>query len=127
MKIDKRNFRHWLALLRFGMVVVLAILVRPLVPRPKRPLVLLYGHKLNGNLLGLYQYVHADPSVGMDAMFLGMEGEYVAGLRLDGVDAASAVSISGLRALATCSAIVSSHGLHSMRPLVELSGSQVPQ
>lgn len=122
MKIDKRNFRHWLALLRFGMVVALAILVRPLVPRPKRPLVLLYGHKLNGNLLGLYQYVHADPSVGMDAMFLGMEGEYVAGLRLDGVDAASAVSISGLRALATCSAIVSSHGLHSMRPLVELSG-----
>lgn len=121
MKIDKRNYRHWLALLRFGVVVVLAILVRPFVPRPKRPLVLLYGHKLNGNLLALYRYLQAHPSAGIDAVFLGMDREYVEQLRGEGIATACGVSFPGLRALARCAAIVSSHGLHSMQPLIRFS------
>lgn len=121
MKIDKRNHRHWLALIGFGIVVVLAIAARPFAPRRKRPLVLLYGHKLNGNLLALYDHLHAHPEAGIDAVFLGMEAAYVGELQRAGIDAARAVSVSGLRALARCSAIVTSHGLHSMRPLIELS------
>jgi CDP-glycerol glycerophosphotransferase len=121
MKIDKLDFRHWVALARFGIAVVLAILIRPFRVKTGRSLVLLYGHKLNGNLSGLYRYLHDHPEAGFDAVFLGKDAGYVEALRQDGIDAASGVSMSGLRALTRCSSIVTSHGLHSMRPLIEAS------
>src|SRR5690606_37098231 len=55
MKIDKRNPLHWWYLVLSGCWAMLAIAARPLLPRRKPHRVLLYGHKLGGNLLALYQ------------------------------------------------------------------------
>lgn len=121
MKIDKRNPWHWLALLMLGVNTMCAIVLRPFLPRRRRPRVLLYGHKLNGNLLALQRYLRAHPETGLDPVFLGIDAAHVGELRAQGEPAISGTRLAAAGELARCSVIVTSHGLHSMRPLVHFS------
>jgi CDP-glycerol glycerophosphotransferase (TagB/SpsB family) len=121
MKIDKRDPRHWLALVRLGLATLAAIVLRPLRRRAGRPLVLFYGHKLNGNLLALYRYLRETPAAGLEPRFLGIDAGHVAELRQAGEPAVLGTRLAGVGALADCAAIVTSHGLHSMQPLLRFS------
>lgn len=121
MKIDKRNPTHWAYLLRFALNVLAAMCLRPFVGRPARPLVLLYGHKLTGNLKALYDALRCHPAAPCEVAFLTMDPSYCATLRADGEAAILALDIKGLVALARVQAIVSDHGLHVMSWLPRLS------
>ncbi|MBP9667447.1 CDP-glycerol glycerophosphotransferase family protein [Candidatus Saccharibacteria bacterium] len=57
MKIDKTNPRHWLYLFRSSFYVIVSILIRPFLRSAKKKQIVLYGHKFNGNLKTLAEYI----------------------------------------------------------------------
>src|SRR5690606_21993965 len=77
------------------------------------PLVVLYGHKLGGNLLALRRQAYADG--GWRMVFLTMDASYARELRKDGVEACIATRPACIALLARARAVVSDHGLHSMQ------------
>ncbi len=115
MKVDKRNPAHWLLLAGFWLQAALGIALRPLL-RSREGIAVLYGHKLNGNLLALQRYLLANPAVGLRPVFLSMDRDYLRELRAQGIDAcwASGPACAGL--LARAQALVSDHGLHALGP-----------
>lgn len=115
MKIDRRKPRHWLYLLLMGLNVVAAIVLRPLLHRRRSGKVLLYGHKRNGNLLAIHEWVLQHRPQGLDLYYLTMDPAYYQQLRREGVPCVLAIAPSAIGWLATADAIVSDHGLHAMR------------
>jgi len=114
MKIDKRNPGHWLYLALFALNVAIAWCLRPFVPRRGRPYVLLYGHKLNGNLRALYVEIKRQSEPVADVAFLSLDPVHYAELARAGVSVILAQSPRAIRALARARAIVTDHGLHVM-------------
>lgn len=119
MKIDRRNPWHWVLLSLFGANVLLALLLRPFVRKDGRK-VLLYGHKLNGNLLALYLESDAGDT-GLELEFLTMDPLYWREIRRQGIRTALAISPRAAWLLARVDALVTDHGLHAMAPLPKLT------
>lgn len=120
MKVDKRDPRHWVYLLAFGAWVLAAWLLRPLWRRRRRrgvPTIVLYGHKLSGNLLALHRAMVAAPGE-WRVVFLTMDPAYHARLRRDGVGSCLATGPGCLALLLRARAVVSDHGLHPLAWLV---------
>ncbi|HEV7269659.1 CDP-glycerol glycerophosphotransferase family protein [Pseudoxanthomonas sp.] len=113
MKIDKRNPAHWLSLAGFWLQAALGTALRPLL-RSSNGTIVLYGHKLNGNLLALYRHMRANPSVGLRPVYLSMDLDYLRELRAQGVDCCWACGPACAALLARAEALVSDHGLHSL-------------
>jgi CDP-glycerol glycerophosphotransferase (TagB/SpsB family) len=114
VKIDRRSPLHWLYLVVFG-VNVLAALIWRLVRRPTgRRLVVLYGHKLNGNLLAIYQYLSETPQAGVKPVFLTMDPVYHRELKGKGTTSCLAISPACTALLGDAAAVISDHGLHVM-------------
>lgn len=76
MKINKKNPLHWIYLFNFSLLTLLTIPIRPLVKVfKKKPLVVLYGHKLSGNLLALKKGLSREyPDI--QVKFLTMDPQY---------------------------------------------------
>jgi CDP-glycerol glycerophosphotransferase len=121
MKIDRGNVAHWMYLILFGMNVVLAIAVRPFRKRGARKRLILYGHRLSGNLQAIYRYLRASTDMGIDVAFLTLDRSYYLELSARGDSCVLATSPRCIRWLATADAIVSDHGLHAMSPMLSLS------
>lgn len=121
MKVDKRNPRHWFYLLGFAAQVLVAIALRPLLRRwSKRDLIVLYGHKLGGNLLALRSYLVTQyPRT--EVVFLTMDPAYSCSLREQGIPNVLAFTPAGARALVRAQAVIADHGLHVIKPLLSLS------
>jgi CDP-glycerol glycerophosphotransferase len=119
MKIDHRDPWHWLLLALFSANVLLGLLLRPFVRRDDRK-VLLYGHKLNGNLLALYLESDADDT-GLELEFLTMDPLYWREIRQQGIRTTLAISPRTAWLLARIDAVVTDHGLHAMTPLPKLT------
>jgi CDP-glycerol glycerophosphotransferase len=115
MKVDRLRPWHWFLLAGFGLQALLGLVSRPLL-RSRDGIVVLYGHKLNGNLLALQRYLLANPNIGLRPVFLSMDREYLRELHAQGIDAcwASGPACAGL--LARADALVSDHGLHTLGP-----------
>lgn len=107
MKIDKRNPRHWLILLTSGVLLLLALPFRLFGRHSNR--VVLYGHKLNGNLLPFYEYglAHDD----MEFFYLSLDPEYLATLK-DQPRILSGTRLSDLIKLVQTSVVITDHSLH---------------
>ncbi|WP_019612193.1 CDP-glycerol glycerophosphotransferase family protein [Thioalkalivibrio sp. AKL7] len=125
MKIDKRKPSHWLYLSASAFNVLAAILIRPLLklrkaPSPPPPTILLYGHKLNGNLLALYNaFCTRHPE--MDVRFLTLDPLYQRELRSRGTRSTLLTAPAASLHLARAHAIISDHGLHTLQPLLALT------
>jgi CDP-glycerol glycerophosphotransferase (TagB/SpsB family) len=122
MKIDRSNPRHWLYLLLFGAQVLLAMAGRLLRSRRGRWTVVFYGHRLNGNLSAVWDEL-AKPSrrARFEPVFLTMDPAYHRELQEAGLPCVLATSMQCSLLLARTAAIITSHGLHSMQPLVRFS------
>lgn len=117
MKINRRNPLHWLYLVLFMANVLVALVLRPLLRRPpRRRRVVLYGHKLNGNLLGLYRQLERTPD--FEAVFLTMDPAYGRELRAQGANWRLAIAPGCAVLLATADAVISGHGLHAISVMV---------
>lgn len=106
MKVDKKNPWHWAILLISAGLLIIAIPARLLPPRKKRTVVL-YGHKLNGNLLPFYELEDLE----IDFYYLSLDQEYLKTLT------GKARILNGLKytdliILARANAIITDHGLH---------------
>lgn len=122
MKIDKLKPSHWVFLALFGLNVLLARALRRWRHRPGRKLVLLYGHKLNGNLLAIYRAHRTLERGEMELVFLTMDPAYYRELMSQGYACRLALHPSCISALADADAIVSDHGLHVLEFLLGARG-----
>src|SRR3546814_16960807 len=79
MKIDKRRPTHWLYLVLFLLQGALGLGLRRLFKTTAIrdcKAVILYGHKLNGNLLALYRAMEADYRHQLRPVFVTMDPAY---------------------------------------------------
>jgi CDP-glycerol glycerophosphotransferase len=83
--------------------------------------VLLYGHKLNSNLKGIYDYSTSNKVEGVFVYFLTMDPSYYRELKLAGVNVILATKLSTAFLLAKTDCIVSDHGLHLLLLLLKLT------
>jgi CDP-glycerol glycerophosphotransferase len=117
MKIDKTKPSHWLLLGLFGLNAVGAMLWRYLKrPNQKTPrTVVLYGHKLNSNLLAIYRLLRVKHRKAIEPVFLTMDPAYYRRLRANGDSACLAIAPACASVLARADAVISTHGLHSLQ------------
>lgn len=120
MKIDRRNPRHWLYLIAFAANVLLALVLRPFM-RGRGEQVVLYGHKLNGNLLAIHNELCKRPGLAANVVHLSLDPNYARALRRDGVNVVCAVEPRTAIVLARTSVMITDHGLHVMEPLLWLT------
>ena len=121
MKVDRRNPVHWAYLAAFMANVLAAIVLRPFVRR--RGCVLLYGHKLAGNLKPILRELQALEGAPKTA-FLTMDPAYHRALRAAGEPSVLAISPRCIPWLAGADGIITDHGLHSMQPMLSLSDAR---
>lgn len=114
MKINKRDPMHWLLLIGFFFQAAAGAAWRSLGLGRKHKVVL-YGHKLNGNLLALYLYMKAHPEEGLRPVFLTMDRAYHNELRAVGIESCWACGPTCMRLLGSASGLVSDHGLHALQ------------
>lgn len=117
MKIDKKDPLHWLNLVAFFACALLGLLARRSFRRGDARPVILYGHKLNGNLLALYQHMTTDEHLTLEPVFLTMDRAYARLLRHHGFNSQWTAGPGGVRLLANAAGLVSDHGLHSLQIL----------
>ena len=117
MKIDKTKPSHWLLLGLFTINVVIAMLWRPFYgrSRKKTTTVVLYGHKLNSNLLAIYRLLRVKHRKAIEPVFLTMDPAYYRRLRANGDSACLAIAPACASVLARADAVISDHGLHSLQ------------
>lgn len=117
MKVDRRNPWHWWLLLLTGANALAAVVLR-LLMRRRRRLVLLYGHRLGGNLLAIYRHLRDRPETGIEVVFLTMDPGYHHELLGQGARTMLASSPRCIPLLSSAGALVSGHGLHALLPLL---------
>ena len=121
MKIDRSNPVHWLRLALFGLNVLGAMLCRPFRRRGCGREVVLYGHKLAGNLLAIYRHLQDEKSRDTDVYFLTMDKAYHRDLAASGIRSVLATRPAALALMSRMDAVISDHGLHAMAPMLSLS------
>lgn len=120
MKIDKRRPLHWLFLGLFFAQALIGAILRAASSRSGKLTVVLYGHKLNGNLLALYSHLKRSPDLGMEPVFLTMDRAYHSHLEKSGINSCWACAPACSTMLSQAAALVSDHGLHSLHLLIPL-------
>jgi CDP-glycerol glycerophosphotransferase len=119
VKIDKTNPRHWLCLVFFAVNVAGAMLLRAfLYRRGARRRVVLYGHKLSGNLLAIERYWRACANDAFEIIFLTMDKAYYRRLSCDGIASVLATRPAAIGLLARADVVISDHGLHALALMV---------
>ncbi|MGJ8661802.1 MAG: CDP-glycerol glycerophosphotransferase family protein [Bacteroidota bacterium] len=118
MKVDKRKPLHWLWLGLFSLNTLLSVVIRLFVKSPTE--VVLYGHKLNGNLKAIYK--ESDCHEGLVPYYLSMDYGYCRELKNTGVNVVWGGSGAAILILARAKIIVSDHGLHCLILLLKFTG-----
>ncbi|MFW6271606.1 MAG: CDP-glycerol glycerophosphotransferase family protein [Desulfosalsimonas sp.] len=110
MKIDKKNLQHWLYLFRSSTLILLTLPLRLL---KKKNIVILYGHKFNGNLLALYDFIRIQRPE-FDVYYLTMDPAYYQQLKQENVKVLQMGLISDMTKVARAGAIITDHGMHTL-------------
>ena len=121
MKIDKKNPRHWFYLIRSGLYAFLSLTVRPF-RRGKKRRVILYGHKLNGNLKAFADY-YATRKNNFELYFITLDPNYYAQLNKENpsVEVLSMGKFRDMIKVAQSSVIITDHGLHTLAIYLKLT------
>lgn len=110
MKIDKKKINHWLYLLRSAAIILCTL---PLRLSIKKNVVILYGHKLNGNLLAMYYFIIMNAPQ-FEVYFLTMDPDYFRQLKKEKFKTLHMGSISDMGTVARAGAIITDHGMHTL-------------
>lgn len=121
MKIDKRNPHHWVLLVQQGIYTLAAAVARLVSRKPKRPIVVLYGHQLSGNLKALYLEWQRHFQAQFDCYFLSLDPNYSDTLDEQNVCVLRCSRFRDMMLVGRCSAMITDHGLHAMQPLITLT------
>jgi CDP-glycerol glycerophosphotransferase (TagB/SpsB family) len=110
-----------LLLAQQGLYTLIAIGARYLSPRPQKPVVVLYGHQLSGNLKALYhewQHSHRDK---FDCYFLSLDPFYSQHLRQQNVAVLQCNKLGDMILTGRCDVMITDHGLHAMGAFIRLT------
>jgi CDP-glycerol glycerophosphotransferase len=121
MKIEKGDPRHWLLLAQQYIYTLVAAAGRKFFKRPQKPIVVLYGHQLSGNLKALYDQWRQSHSSEFDCYFLSLDPEYSAQLHRQGLRVLQCNRLRDMLMVGRCDAIITDHGLHAMSSLLRLT------
>lgn len=121
MKVDRKNPLHWIYLILFSLNTILAMLLRPLIKVSGPPLIILYGHKLNSNLLSLYLTHQDNGDLLFKFKYVSMDPEYCKQLQIQGIEVVCGIHPRAIWELAKTKVIVSDHGLHCLSILLYFS------
>lgn len=119
MKFDKKNPVHWLHLVIFTANTLLVLLVRR-VRKKRLDTVILYGHKLNGNLKAIQQHALKTPG-GPQFFFLTMDLKYYNSLKEKNKNTLLGLNPLHMLKLISAQALISDHGLHCLVLLLQFS------
>jgi len=115
MKIDKRNPIHWVLLAIFSINVILCLLLT-VFQTPRKMRILLFGHKLNGNLKALYDFYQNDTN--HEVFFLTLDPTYSSDLRKAGIHVLNATNPLDIYSVCQSRVIVTDHGPLSLILLI---------
>ncbi|MEP5566524.1 MAG: CDP-glycerol glycerophosphotransferase family protein [Halioglobus sp.] len=121
MKIDKSNVKHWLLLVQQACYTLLSICLRPFRKENAKPLIILYGHQLSGNLKALYEQWLLTHSDELNCYFLTLDPEYRDKLKRTGIEVLSSSNLKDMLCAGRCDAMITDHGLHAMSLMVRLT------
>lgn len=121
MKIDRKDPRHWLYLGLSAVNVMLALLLRALPRRRQAKSVVLYGHKLAGNLRPIYDELASAAHPDIRVTYLTLDPNYDKQLSLEGIASVSGSSLRSAWLLGFADALITDHGLHTLIPLLWFS------
>lgn len=111
MKFDKENPLHWIYLFTTTINIFLTLPFRLL--KPKRPIIILYGHKLNGNLIAFYEYLSREHSDEFEVYYLTMDPDYYKQIH-DNYNVLFSVNLVHMIKVSRSTAFITDHGLHSL-------------
>jgi len=114
MKINKTSPKHWIALFRFTITVIIGLVIRKFTKPPATHTIILYGHKLNGNLKALYNYISENHLTDIQTVFITIDSDYSHQLNISGVKSANANHLKTAKLIAETTCVISDHGLHSL-------------
>lgn len=121
MKIDKLNLKHWFYLVWIGIVSLMLIPLRSILKNSRRGVVILYGHKLHGNLYSIYDYFDQMPgNTPYECYFLTLDPFYYNQIK-ENRNILLAQNLLHLTKVVSAECIVSDHGLHSFILLLKLT------
>ena len=123
MKIDKKNPLHWFSLAWMSFLLLLLLPTRLLRKENRSSkTVILYGHKLHGNLNAIYEYSlkKQSPSQDLNIFFLTMDPHYFAEIK-EKDNILFALNPFDLMKVVRADCIISDHGLHTLQLLLKLS------
>lgn len=121
MKINKRDPYHWLLLLQQGLYTLASIAARYLSGKPSKPVVILYGHQLSGNLKALYLEWQDHFQERFDCHFLSLDPLYSQQLRAEGICVLQCSRLRDMVLVGRSNAMITDHGLHAMQPYLSLT------
>ncbi|SMF02735.1 CDP-Glycerol:Poly(glycerophosphate) glycerophosphotransferase [Alteromonadaceae bacterium Bs31] len=121
MKIDTKNVNHWWLLIKQALFAAVAAAVRAISHKPKKPIVILYGHQFAGNLKSLYIEWQQHHRQDLDLYFLTLDPEQFVSLKAEGIQTLACHRWKDMRTLAISSIMVTDHGLHAMFPLIHIT------
>jgi CDP-ribitol ribitolphosphotransferase / teichoic acid ribitol-phosphate polymerase len=123
MKIDKKNPWHWLYLLTSCLWMFVAIGLRPFRSRKSQKIVVLYGHKFNGNLRALADYIAARKDSNIRCYFLTMDPAYYREVVLTNpsVPILLMTRLADMLIVGRADAVITDHGLHALTFLHKLT------
>ncbi|MFV0279098.1 MAG: CDP-glycerol glycerophosphotransferase family protein [Parahaliea sp.] len=121
MKINVRKPRHWWLLTIQGLYALIAACMRPLAHHHERPLVVLYGHQLSGNLRALYEQWDKHFRARMNMCFLSLDPEYSQELKRQDYSVLHCNSLRDMITVGRCKVMITDHGLHAMSLLLHLT------
>lgn len=121
MKINKYDPSHWYYLALQAVYTLAIILLRPLLPRGRNRIVVLYGHHFSGHLAAIYDYWRTLDDSGLDLYFLTLRRSLILEGRNDDVNVLYCRRFRDMLTVARADAMITDHGLHMMKPLVHLT------
>ncbi|ERQ00149.1 hypothetical protein Q674_03275 [Acinetobacter sp. COS3] len=110
MKINKKDPIHWFILFIFSINIVLCIIYK-FISKKNNNTIVLYGHKLNGNLKALYDNKNKDVC---NFYFLTIDPTYYKELKKQNINVLSGMKLKDIFTVAQSPLIISDHGLHSL-------------
>jgi CDP-glycerol glycerophosphotransferase len=100
---------------------LVAIGVRYLLRRPSKPVVVLYGHQLSGNLKALFQEWHHNYREKFDCYVLSLDPSYSQQLRQMGIPVLQCNRLRDMIRAGSSDAIITDHGLHAMSAFIRFT------
>ena len=114
MRINKKEPRHWFYFATFTLYIIFASIFR-IINKSRTPTtIILYGHKLNGNLYAIYKYIKNNPSLGLKIAYMTMDVKYARELMEQGVNVFSCISLSDMLIACRSSIYITDHGPHAL-------------